>query len=49
MRLWSLKRWRLAIAGSPENLLALRHDEEATLVAEAERRGLTLMVGHLLQ
>jgi hypothetical protein len=35
--------------GFAEKLLALRHDEEATLVAEAERRELTLMVGHLLQ
>ena len=34
--------------GFAEKPLALRYDEEATLVAEAERRGLTLMVGHLL-
>ncbi len=32
-----------------EKPLALRHAEGARLVAEAERRGLVLMVGHLLQ
>jgi len=32
-----------------EKPLALRHAEGAALVAEADRRGLTLMVGHLLQ
>ena len=32
-----------------EKPLALRHAEGARLVGEAERRGLVLMVGHLLQ